>query len=446
MAERTPASSPWPGIAAAALAALLALADSARAQAPRVLASTVATEAYFEGLDSACIPSADVCLHVWRALDPGRGLATAEGEVYALAQSLADPALQTGAYRLSEMGGVGDARWQARSPALATLNDRFLVVWIGEEPGVSGRRVYLRTVSATSGGAGVLHRVSEQAFEAGSGAVLDDRAPAIGCRPQQRDCLVVWARYTRPGELLSAEIHGRVVDADGRILGGEFRVSGMGAASGPDRYASAPRLAYLAGADRYLVAWDGRRAEADGHTHGYAASVPGPGGNASPTVRSTSGSGEQRLLAPLALPGDTRALLAWDHDDDTVRVAPWDATPAPVGASQGHSLHSVGTLSWTLDGLGQPLLASRRGQASPAVWVLPVDSAAQARGPAREVLRAAQLPEGTVLRGAPHVHAVDPESLRVVALVGPAVGASGTMHLISHEDRHGEFAFADGFE
>ncbi len=429
------------------LAGTLLLICSVQAQ-PRILASTIAEDGQFQALRSASLPAHDVVLHAWSARDTGLGLAEFEREIYVVVQSISDPDLRTPAVRVTEMGGIGDSRYSADAPAVVGLGDRFIIAWVGTEPGVSGQRIYARTLNAGSGGLGPVRRISEEATSPAGN--LNDRRPTIACRSTQDTCLVVWERPQRSGDLLSIELMGRHVNAQGLPLGAEFQISAMGAAQGPDRYASLADVTHIAAQDRYIVAWEGRRAEADGQLHVYLSIVNGTSNSASLTMRATPDTDRQSSAAVQAVGNGPGFLFGWRPGlGSQIRVAPWDAFPPPTGAGQLVDLMAQpGNPGLIQADDGALLLHARTGLNDFSLWLTQLDADGRSLGEPALVLVPEDLPPGFRLTGRHEIHASSASRLRAVSLIVSDQNGPRVFHLISL-DRDlavSDAIFADGFE
>lgn len=423
----------------------LLLADTATAQA-RVLASTIADDAQYQALSSATLPAVDVMLHVWAARDTGLGLAPLEREIYGVLQAVSDPDLRTPAIRITEMGGIGSSLYNADAPAAAAIADRFIVAWVGSEPGVNGRRIYTRTINAGSGAFGQVRRISEQATS--PAGALEDRRPVIACRPQNT-CLVVWERPQVRGDLSTAELMGRHINSDGLPIGAEFQVSAMGGAQGPDRYATLADLTHLTVPDRYVVAWEGKRAEADAQVHVYVSRISGTSTSASATLRATSSTASQTMAAVQSIADGSRFLFGWRPNlGNELRIAAWDSTPAPVGGGQISETPQPAGQRLVRAADGAMLLHAKTGFSDSTLRVRPLDADGRALGDYISLLAAADLPEGFRLVGQHELHASSATRMRAISLITREQAEPGRYRLISIERdlNPTEFSFADGFE
>jgi len=91
----------------------------------------------------------------------------------------------------------------------------------------------------------------------GNLAITADQSPAVAWSQTNNTGLVVWHDWRNAGTHLT-DIYGRRVSADGKPIGGDFRISST-AATGYDMN---PAVAWDSAANEYLVVWD------DGRNHG----------------------------------------------------------------------------------------------------------------------------------------------------------------------------------
>jgi len=138
------------------------------------------------------------------------------------------------------------------SPAVAynPKANQYLVVWQDGRDATRDWDVYGRRVSADGKPVGGDFRVS------GSEATSDERRPAVAYNSVANQYLVVW-QDGRSYATRGYDIFGRRVSADGKPVGGDFRVSGSKAASDE----GSPAVAHNPKANQYLVVWQDRRNE-----------------------------------------------------------------------------------------------------------------------------------------------------------------------------------------
>lgn len=117
----------------------------------------------------------------------------------------------------------------------------------------------------------------------GPAALESESEPAIAFDPTRYQYLVVWVDKRHDDD---GDIYGRLLDAGGAPLGGDFRIS-RGADWGDQL---TPAVAYNAGADEYLVVWEdwrnvpllrgadiyGKRVSPDGDPQGVDTRISGP--------------------------------------------------------------------------------------------------------------------------------------------------------------------------
>jgi hypothetical protein len=138
-------------------------------------------------------------LVVWEADDDTAPLVNNEFEIWGRRLSASGEWLDADIVRLSEMGGLGDANYDAQTPSVAynTLNNEYMLVWSGDK----------------------------SAYD----AVNDE--------------FEIW------GQRLNASL--------GKMGAAGFRISDVGTNADPDRDAYDPSIAYSSGNNQYLVVWEG---------------------------------------------------------------------------------------------------------------------------------------------------------------------------------------------
>ncbi len=171
-------------------------------------------------------------------------------------------------FRVSDMGGTGNADYYANSPAVAynSTADEYLVVWYGTDYDgglVAGEyEIFGQRIDAATGaeiGANDF-RISDAG---GTGDPnYDAQYPVVAYNSTDDEYLVVWYGEDNVGGLVDneTEIFGQRLDAaTGAELGSnDFRISDMGGTGSVfDGHAIYPALAYNATDHEYLVVWQG---------------------------------------------------------------------------------------------------------------------------------------------------------------------------------------------
>ncbi len=150
-----------------------------------------------------------------------------------------------GDLRLSGPNATGDDWWPA--VAYSETSGIFLVVREDErDPFGRGSDIYGRRVGSDGKATGPEIRIS------GKGASEDDRSPAVAWNKTDDEFLVVWADY-RQEPMYGSEIWGQRVDADGSLVGANFRIS-----SGVTDQLN-PAVAWNQTKNEYLVVWEDHR-------------------------------------------------------------------------------------------------------------------------------------------------------------------------------------------
>jgi hypothetical protein len=205
-------------------------------------------------------------LVVWRGDDDTWPFADEEFEIYGQRVEADTGAEIGGDFRVSTMGAVGDANYDAFAPAVAynSTDNEYLVVWhsddntpplVDDENEVYGQRLDAATGAPVGDDD---FRLSDMGPD-GSG-LYDAWDPAVAYNSTDNEYVVVWAGDddTPPvdGE---DEIYGQRLDAaTGDEIGdNDFRLSDMGPDGDTDFGAYRPAVAYNSTDNQYLVVWEG---------------------------------------------------------------------------------------------------------------------------------------------------------------------------------------------
>lgn len=127
--------------------------------------------------------------------------------------------------------------------------DGFLVLWTdGRDSLTRGSDIYGQRLATDGSPIGGNTRISSPSQTADEGAASTAHNPATG------EFLVVWSD-SRNFATREWDIYGQRLSASGARLGGDFRISGPGAAG----WESEPSVAYDPAANEYLVVWSDTR-------------------------------------------------------------------------------------------------------------------------------------------------------------------------------------------
>ncbi len=205
-------------------------------------------------------------LVVWYADDNSGSLADDEYEIYGQRVNAATGALIGSNFRISDMGGTGDANYDAYNPAVAydSTDNQYLVVWEGDDntaPLVDNEfEIFGQRLTATGGGVGDNDfRISDMGPD--GDANYDAIRPAVAYNSHDNEYLVVWQGDDNTGSLVNDEneiFAQRLNAATGAEVGtNDFRLSDMGGVGDANYDASAPAVAYNSTNNQYLVVWAG---------------------------------------------------------------------------------------------------------------------------------------------------------------------------------------------
>jgi hypothetical protein len=178
-------------------------------------------------------------LVVW---EDGRNASTRGSDIYGRRVD-ADGARLGGDFRISGP----KATWDDFNPVVAwnrTANE-YLLVWTDtRNASTRGADIYGRRVRASGARIGGDFRIS------GPNAIFDDMSAAVAWNRTANEYLVVWTDQ-RDFHTRGSDIYGRLLDAGGATMGGDFRINGANTQIG----AWSPAVAWNRTANEYLVVW-----------------------------------------------------------------------------------------------------------------------------------------------------------------------------------------------
>ena len=232
-------------------------------------------------------PVADEYLVAWWGDDNrdfgGGALADDEYEIWA--QRIGGNGKRRGEnLRVSQMGPDGRAEFDAVADSFDPVNPRlqfnpdrneYLVVWIGDHQVDGEFEVWAQRVA---GGSGALRGAVIQVSDMGPDGdpTYHVARPQVAYNTVNRQYFVVWQGSDNsdfgagPLGAREPEIFGQRIDGEGNEIGGDFRISDMGNDGDVAYDAFAPRLAYNARDNEFLVVWVGD----DDSDYGNGALVP----------------------------------------------------------------------------------------------------------------------------------------------------------------------------
>ncbi len=158
------------------------------------------------------------------------------------------PEIGANDFRLSIMGGIGSADFDANQPAVAYNSDldEYLVVWWGDGGPNQGDDVFeiYGQWYRPSGSFGLFLQISDMGPD--NDSQFGAEHPAVAYDTNHQQFLVVWrGSDDSPGEY---HIHGQLLTASGLPVGGPFQISDVDDTSYPS-------LAYNELDDEFLVVW-----------------------------------------------------------------------------------------------------------------------------------------------------------------------------------------------
>ncbi len=202
-------------------------------------------------------------LVVWQGDDDTGSLVDNENEIFAQRLNAATGAeVGTNDFRLSSMGGVGDANYDAYAPAVAynSTGNQYLVVWAGDNttPGDNETEIFGQLIAATGGGVGANDfRISDMGPDGSTSYAA--YSPDVAYNSTDNQYLVVWYGDDDSGSLVNEEyeIYGQRLTAAGSDAGTDFRISDMGPDGSIAYRADYPAVTYNHTSNQYLVVWQG---------------------------------------------------------------------------------------------------------------------------------------------------------------------------------------------
>ncbi len=208
--------------------------------------------------------TANEYLVVWQGDDDAGSLVDEENEIFAQRLNAATGAeVGTNDFRLSDMGGVGDANYDAYAPAVAynSADNEYLAVWAGDDttPGDNETEIFGQLLTATGGGTGSNDfRISDMGPDGNTSYAA--HFPDVAYNSTDNQYLVVWYGDDDTGDLVNEEfeIYGQRLTAAGASTGtNDFRISSMGPDGDIAYRAEYPAVTYNRASNQYLVVWHG---------------------------------------------------------------------------------------------------------------------------------------------------------------------------------------------
>jgi hypothetical protein len=207
-------------------------------------------------------------LVAWEGTEDDQGTIEGEYEIYVqrLDGATGDP-VGTNDQRISAMGGLGNALYHARAPAIAFDPERnqYLVAWSGshdQDGQVWGEfEIFVQRLDGATGAEIGLDDQRVSSMGGTGDAELDARSPAVVYNSAHAEFLVAWegdeAALFQADEEFEIFVQ-RLDAATGAEVGADdFRISFAGPNLDPNYDDSDPALAYDPAADRYLAVWSG---------------------------------------------------------------------------------------------------------------------------------------------------------------------------------------------
>jgi len=248
-----------------------------------------------------------------------------------------DPEVGSNDFRISDMGGDGNASYDAHKPSVAynSTDNEYLVVWWADDHAGSladGEfEIYGQLIDGATGAEiGADIRISDMSDD--GNPTYDAYDSDVAWNATDNVFLVVWRADDNTGSLIDGkfEIYGQRISVAGAEIGGDLRLSDMGAADGSVSFeAEDPSVSYNATDNVYLVVWHGdddTAPQVDNETEVFFQVVAGAtGAEVGPDERisdmGTDGDVASSVFYPDAAwnSTDNEFLVVWSGDED---VAP----------------------------------------------------------------------------------------------------------------------------
>jgi hypothetical protein len=203
-------------------------------------------------------------LVVWEGDDNTGGLVDNEAEIFGQLLSATGGGVLTNDFRISDVGGTGNATYGANRPDVAfnSTYNQYLVVWSADDPvdGVVDGELEIWGQVLDADGGGLWDNDFRISSNGGSGnAVYDAESPAVVYNPSRDEYLVVWQGDHNTGGMVDNEyeIWAQRVYSTGILIGANERMSDMGGTGDALFNAFQPDVVYNSGDFEYLIVWYG---------------------------------------------------------------------------------------------------------------------------------------------------------------------------------------------
>lgn len=284
-------------------------------------------------------PTPDEYLVVWDGDDDAGALVDDELEIWA--QRVYSTALLVGsALRVSDMGGTGDASYDALAADVAynTTDHEYLVVWQGDDDAAglvdNESEIYGQRMDQSGGGLGANDARLSDAGGDGD-AAYGAYNPALAYNSVDNEYLVVWMGDDNVGGLVDNEMEifsQRLSATLGGLGSNDYRLTDVGGVGNATyRVTWGPDLAYNALNNEFMVTWSGEDTvdgmvnnEEEVFVQRLTADIAGSGPN-DERVSDVGGLGNflRRAVVPVIAANTVNGqfLVAWQADDDVGGLA-----------------------------------------------------------------------------------------------------------------------------
>ncbi len=276
-------------------------------------------------------------LVVWDGIDDSGTLVAGESEIFGQFIDASGQEIGLDDFRISDMGPDGNPSYDAFTPSVAysDLANEYLVVWEGDDDTdglVAGKfEIFGQFIEGATG-----LEIGQNDFrisqtEPDPEGRFDAANPSVAYNNVDDEYLVVWDAEGDPLPEGKFEIRGRRIDAAaGTPIGSDdFAIGTMGDPGDIDLDAKAPKVAYNAQENTYLVVWEGddtsgALVDNEIEIYGRIVTFPMTGSQFRVSDMGTDdGNGVFDARRAIAVYNgvNNEFLVVWDGDDDTGALA-----------------------------------------------------------------------------------------------------------------------------
>ena len=195
-------------------------------------------------------------LVVWDADDNLPGMGSNENEIFGQFIDIDGNEVGTNDFRISNQGPPGSGSYQALSPSVAwnSIENQFLVVWIGDHTAASEDEIFGQLVNGSSDSlVGAAVKISTMGIDGVT--TIDAAGPDVTYNAAENEYFVVWSG----DDILNGdnEIYGQRISNVGLEIGvDDIRISDVGPDTNATYQGHDPAVTWNSTENEYLVVWD----------------------------------------------------------------------------------------------------------------------------------------------------------------------------------------------